>query len=360
MVDHLPGRFEVVALSAHSNIDLLEEQARAHEVGRVAVVDLDAAQRLATRAPDLEVLSGFGGLCALAQMEGVDQLVIAVVGAAGLRPTYLAIDAGKQVALANKEALIAGGALLMGLARERGVALLPIDSEHCALFQCLHGEDPSRVRRLILTCSGGPFRDWSYEELGAVLPEQALSHPNWRMGAKITIDSSTLMNKGLEVIEAHWLFDLPVDKIEVVIHPQSLVHSMVEFVDGSILAQISEPNMVLPIQYAMTYPERLPGLLPPFDLTRCRQLDFSPPDRERFPCLSRAYEALEVGGTMPCYMNAANEILVGQFLSRRIGWREIGERLGRLMARHRVEREVSLDRLLAIDQQARQEAERLA
>lgn len=359
VVDHLPGRFEVVALSAYSNIDRLEEQARRYGARRVAVVEPAAAARLAARAGDLEVLSGLDGVCALAGSEGVDQVIAAIVGAAGVRPTYVAIDAGKEVALANKEALVLAGALLMERARERGATILPLDSEHSALFQSLHGEDPSRVRRLILTCSGGPFRECSEEQLRSVTVERALAHPNWSMGAKVTIDCSTLMNKGLEVIEARWLFDLPVDKIEVVIHPQSLIHSMVEYVDGSIMAQMAEPDMVLPVQYAMTYPERLPGLLEPFDFTRARRLDFLPPNKERFPCLSLAYRALEVGGTLACYMNAANEVLVNRFAEGAIGWREIGERLERLMASHQVESEVSLDRLLEIDQQARREAERM-
>jgi len=357
VVDHLKGSFQVVALSAHTQIDLLESQARRYSVARVAVVDGEAAERLAARAPDLDVLSGLDGVCELAQMEEVDQVVAAIVGAAGVRPTYAAIESGKQVALANKESLVCAGHQLMELAGRTGAVILPVDSEHSALFQCLHGEDPSRVRRLLLTCSGGPFRDFSAEQLQDVTVEGALAHPNWEMGPKVTIDSSTLMNKGLEAIEAHFLFGLPMDKIEVVVHPQSVVHSLVEFIDGSIMAQMGPHDMVLPIQYALTYPERSRGMVAPFDFTQGLQLDFLGPDDQRFPCLGLAYRAMEAGGTLPCYMNGANERLVEQFVDGEIGWTDIGRRLERLMESHAVEASASLDRLLEIDRQARREAE---
>jgi 1-deoxy-D-xylulose-5-phosphate reductoisomerase len=234
--------------------------------------------------------------------------------------------------------------------------MIPVDSEHSAVYQCLHREDPASVRRIILTSSGGPFREWEQERLMRIMPEDALKHPNFAMGAKVTIDSSTLMNKGLEVIEAYWLFGVKLDQIEVVIHPQQKIHSMVEFIDGSIMAQMCEPDMLVPIQYAMTYPERCQGLLPPYDFIRNSRMDFYQPNVAKFRCLDLAYEAVRAGGTLPCYMNAANEVLVNRFLKKEIAWSGISEKLERLMMRYRPSQDVSLESILAVDQLAREEA----
>ena len=251
---------------------------------------------------------------------------------------------------------VPGGAVVTALARKKGVKLIPIDSEHSAIFQCLQGEESASVDRLILTASGGPFRAYSDEQLEAITPDEALKHPTWTMGPKVTIDSSTLMNKGLEVIEAYWLFGIPVSKIDVVIHPQSIIHSMVEFVDGSIKAQMGEPDMILPIQYALTYPSRRVGMFQPFDFMKHPTLSFSVPDTDRFRCLGLAFEALRQGDSFPCYLNAANEVLVQRFLSREIPWKDIGKRLEKLLERHRPEKELTLDKIMSIDTEARQEA----
>jgi 1-deoxy-D-xylulose-5-phosphate reductoisomerase len=360
VVRHLGDRVRVVGLAAHTSIDLLEEQAGEFGVKRVAVCDLEAADRLRCRNSELEVLSGMEGVCALAATEEADLVVAAQVGSSGVLPVCHAIEAGKDVALANKETLVAAGGYVIPLAQEKGVSILPIDSEHSALFQALHGEDPSRVRKLILTASGGPFWHHSLQELQGLDVQRALSHPNYPMGQKNTIDSSTLMNKGLEVMEAHWLFGVPVERIEVVVHPQQIIHSMVEFVDGSIIAQMGPPDMLLPIQYALTYPERWPSLLTPFDFTRTHRLDFYPPDCERFQCLDLAYQALTTGHSAPCYLNAANEELVNQFLDKQFEWLEIGKRLERLMNSHRVETVTSIDSILEIDRRARRDVKGLA
>jgi 1-deoxy-D-xylulose-5-phosphate reductoisomerase len=270
-----------------------------------------------------------------------------------------AIEAGKDIALANKESLVSGGALVMNAVKDRGVSLLPIDSEHSAIFQCLNGESKARVSRLILTSSGGPFRNFSLEQLQAATVDQALCHPTWNMGAKVTIDSSTLMNKGLEVVEAHWLFDMPLEKIDVVIHPQSIIHSMVEFVDGAIMAQMGEPTMIVPIQYAITYPDRPPGLIKPFDFVKNHTLQFFTPDTDRFRCLRLAYESIRHGKSLPCYMNAANEVLVNRCLEKQIAWYEIPTKLEELMVRHSLQNVSSLDDILAVDHEARHEASKI-
>lgn len=355
VVRHLQGEIEVVGLAANKSLDLLEEQARAFGVKRVALGDGDAADRLRVRLPGVEVLAGMEGVCAIAAMEEADLVVAAQVGASGILPVCAAIEAGKDVALANKETLVAAGSYVMPLAKRQGVSILPIDSEHSALFQALQGEDPTKIRRLILTASGGPFWHHKPEELFGLCAKKALNHPNYRMGQKNTVDSSTLMNKGLEVMEAHWLFDVPVEQIEVVVHPQQVVHSMVEFVDGSIMAQMGEPTMLLPIQYALTYPTRRKSLLTPFDFTKAQRLDFYPPDNGRFRCLDLAFSALRRGGSAPCYLNAANEELVGQFLAGEFEWLEIGQRLEQLMASHRAESLGSMETILEVDRRARRD-----
>ncbi len=355
---HLGSDIQVVAIAARENIDLLEEQAREFAPRLIAVYNADKALELQRRLPGQTILSGMEGLLAVASHPEADMVISAMAGTVGLQPTIEAIRAGKDVGLANKEALVSGGALIMQLVAEKGVKLLPIDSEHSAIFQCLKNEPARSVRRIILTSSGGPFRTWTDQQLENVTIEQALNHPTWKMGPKVTIDSSTLMNKGLEVIEAYWLFGVDLDQIDVVVHPQSIIHSLVEFSDYSMLAQMGEPSMIVPIQYAMTYPDRQPGLLKPFDFVKNSKLEFSVPNKHTFRCLALAYEALRQGGSLPCYMNAANEVLVERFLKGEISWKEIGIQLEVLMNRHAVVAIDSLDIILAVDALAREEAAR--
>lgn len=346
-------QIRVVALAAHSNIDLLEQQAKEFNPCLVAVFEKQKAQELQKRVPQIKVLGGMEGLVAAASCVEADFVVSAIAGTLGLQPTVEAIKAGKSIGLANKESLVSGGALVMSLAKEKGVQIIPIDSEHSAIFQCLHGENSKQVRRLILTASGGPFRSYSLAELHSVTVDQALCHPNWKMGSKVTIDCSTLMNKGLEMIEAHWLFAVPPEKIEVVFHPQSIVHSMVEFTDSAIIAQMSMPTMTIPIQYALTYPQRQPGFEQPFDFSKQTSLQFYPPDFEKFRCLKLAFNAMNRGGSMPCFMNAANEVLVTRFIEKKIPWLAIGTQLERLMDAHSVEHIESIEHLIVIDKEAR-------
>ncbi len=345
--------YEVSVLAAHSNIDLLETQAKQLRPKCIAVFDKDKGRELQRRLPDMNVVFGLEGLIEAATLPEVDFVVSAIVGAAGIVPTLKAIEAGKTIGLANKEVLIAAGELVMGAAKKQGVQILPIDSEHSAIFQCLQGECPTTVKRLILTASGGPFWSHSKERLQTITREEALNHPTWKMGKKITIDSSTLMNKGLEVIEAKFLFHTPIEKIDVVIHPQSIVHSFVEYVDGSLISQMGVHDMRVPIQYALTYPERKKGIAPCFDFQRWSKLEFFTPDLEKFPCLRLAYEAAKVGGTLPCFMNGANEALVDQFLAGKIGWIEIGQKLETLMEAHKAYPQESLEALLEVDKEAR-------
>lgn len=281
---------------------------------------------------------------------------MAIAGMEALTPTLQAIHSGKTIGLANKEILVSAGELITQLARDKGVFLIPIDSEHSALFQCLEGKKPHEVRRLILTASGGPFRTFSKERLAQVTLEETLRHPTWNMGKKITVDSSTLMNKGLEMIEAYWLFQVPLEKIDVIIHPQSIVHSFVEFVDGTLLAQLSPPDMWYPVQYALTYPERKKKDSPPFDFRRYGHLEFFPPDHAKFPTLRLAKDALEKGGSFPCYLNAINEVLVTRFLKRNISWQGIIQRLELLMSQHQKNALFSLEEVIVTDQKAREEA----
>lgn len=356
VIRHLGEGYRVVALAVHSQIDRLEQQIHAFNPEVVAVYDEKKALELQARVPHVPVLAGMDGLLAVASHSNTNFVISAMSGTIGLAPTLAAINAGKTIGLANKEALVTGGALVKECANRMNVSLLPIDSEHCAIFQCLQGEKKHDVRRLILTASGGPFRSYTPDQLNNVTVAQALNHPTWKMGPKITIDSSTLMNKGLEVIEAHWLFDIPIEQIEVVIHPQSLVHSMVEFNDLSTIAQISEPSMVLPIQYCLTHPDRHPGLLKPLDLTKARTLEFFPPDITKFRCLALAFEAIRQGGSLPAYMNAANEILVERFLKGEFSWPEIGSKLESLMEKHPIIPIPTHETITAIDSLARQQA----
>lgn len=350
-------KFQVSALAARSNIDLLEQQAREFLPEIVAVYDKEKALELQKRLPHTTVLGGMDGLIAAAEHASSDMVLTATVGLLSLKPTIAAITAGKNIGLANKETLVAGGSLITQLAQAHNVKLIPIDSEHTAIFQCLEGEQHKSIERIILTASGGPFRLFTDEQLENVTVEQALNHPSWKMGPKVTIDSSTLMNKGLEAIEAHWLYQLPPEKIDIIVHPQSTIHSMVEFIDRSIIAQLSENSMTIPVQFAMSYPERHPRALPPFDFAKNSQLHFSPVDRKKFPCVELAYEAMRQGGSLPCYMNAVNEVLVEKFIAREISWKDIARTLEYLMSRHKVIPADSFDTILAIDAQAREDAQ---
>jgi 1-deoxy-D-xylulose-5-phosphate reductoisomerase len=316
IVDAFPDRFGVVGLAAGRNVERLAEQVARHRPRVVSVADEDSLARLG-RLVDLTGVTarvGVDGMVEVATHGDADMAVAAAVGAVGLVPTYRALEAGKDVALANKETLVMAGELMLARAAETGARLLPIDSEHCALHQCLDGRGPDEIRRLLLTASGGPFRNRPRETFDGITREEALAHPTWKMGPKITIDSATMMNKGLEVIEARWLFGVPPERIQVVIHPQSIIHSMVEFVDGTVLAQVSVTDMRVPIQYALSYPERWDAAIGGMDFSKAMQLELGPPDVEKFPCLGHAYRALEVGGTAAAALNAANEVAVAAFL----------------------------------------------
>lgn len=348
--------FSVVAIAAKSNIDLLEKQAHEFSPKLIAVFDEKAAKVLQTRLPHIPVLSGDYGLKAVAAFEEANFTMLAMTGSAGIIPAIAAIEAKKQIGLANKEAMISAGELISTLAKKNGVTLIPVDSEHSALFQCLRNEKVGQVRRLILTASGGPFFQKSLTELSQVTLDEAMRHPNFRMGPKVTIDSSTLMNKGLEMIEAKWLYGIEPSKIEAVIHPQQRIHSCVEFVDGSILAQMSEPDMLFPIQYALTYPERKEGLLPPYDFTKNGHLTFFEPDKKKFRCLDLAIQAMHKGKSYSCFLNAANEVLVDQFLKGKISWSQIGEKLDQLISSHDPKNLLTLEAILEVDRKAREKA----
>lgn len=355
VIRHLGEGYEITALAAHSNINLLEQQIKEFSPKIAAVFDEQAAGILKTKVA-CKVVSGIDGIIEAACFADSNFVISAMSGTSGLIPTIAAINAGKDIALANKESLVSAGELVMSLCKEKKVRLLPIDSEHSALFQCLQGNSMENINRLILTASGGPFLTYSKEQLENITVAEALNHPNWKMGPKITIDSSTLMNKGLEVIEARWIFDIPLEKIDVVVHPQSIIHSMIEYQDGSIMAQMGEPLMIVPIQYALTYPDRKPGLLKPFDFIRHGKLEFTFPDVNKFRCLSLAYEALNKGGSMAGFMNAANEVLVSRFIQNKISWKQIGQKLEKLMEKHIVHPVLSIEAVLEVDSRARQEA----
>ncbi len=349
----LPEQFEVVGLAAMSRIEPLIDQARLHGVKTIAVADVQSARIAADRAPDLTVWSGAEGIERMAAGEGVDTVLCALVGMAGLRPVLAALERGTDVALATKEVLVAAGGRVTALARRTGAHILPVDSEHSAIFQCLQGQSVGRVKRLVLTASGGPFAARADIDFEKVTVAEALNHPRWNMGKKVTVDSATLMNKGLEIMEAHWLFDVPLDRIDVVIHPESIVHSMVEFIDGSVLAQMSPPDMRYAIQYALTWPGRFDGGLPPLDLVKVSPLHFKSPDPSRFPGLSLARSAAATGGTMPAVLNAANEEAVSLFLEGRIPFAGIWRTVEVVMARHHSIRDPELEAILDADRWAR-------
>ncbi len=348
-----PEKFRVVALAANSSVEALEAQVRAHRPRLAVVADASAGADLPT-TPGTRWLSGRAALLEAAEAPDAQVVVNAMVGAAGLEPTVRALAAGKRLALANKESLVAGGPLVLEAAESGGGELVPIDSEHSAILQCLEGCTPSSVSRIVLTASGGPFRRWGAEELETVRPEDALNHPTWDMGAKITIDSATLANKALEVIEAHFLYGMPYDRIDAVVHPQSIIHSFVELVDGSVMAQLGFPTMELPILYALSYPRRVEdGALRTFDPVQASPLTFEEVDRDRFPLFGLGEEAGRRGGTAPAVYNAANEIAVGAFLDRRIGFGEIAGVVEQTLSESAAEPVVSVEHLLEADARAR-------
>ncbi len=357
VVEDLPDRIQLVGLAAGGNVELLVDQARRFAPRMVSIKDpahVTGVQQ--ALGPAVRVQSGREGLLELATMPEADIVLIAIVGTAGLQPALAAIRAGKDIAIASKEILVMAGEIVMTEARRQGVKVLAVDSEHSAIFQCLDGRPPGSIRRLVLTASGGPFRDTPKEEFPAITVERALKHPSWTMGRKITIDSATLFNKGLEMIEARWLFDVGIGRVGVVVHPQSVIHSMVEFVDGSILAQMSTPDMCLPIQYALTYPERVPSSRVQTNLAALGRLSFEEPDEERFPALRLARRAGEVGGTLPAVMNAANEIAVEAFCRHEMSFDRIAATVAAVMNRHQAVAHPSLDEILAADAWARQAA----
>jgi 1-deoxy-D-xylulose-5-phosphate reductoisomerase len=361
IVQRFPREFRIAGLTAGNNIDKLEEQIRAFTPRVVAVSQEAAAVTLRQRCADLpvEILSGEAGIAQVASLPEAELVISAIVGAAGLVPTLTAIRSGKHIALANKEPMVMAGKLMQEEAHKHGVRIFPVDSEHSAIFQSLEGHRLEDVRRLILTASGGALWTVAKDELQHVTPERALKHPNWKMGAKITIDSATLMNKGLEVVEARWLFDIPESRIEVMVHRESIIHSLVEYEDRSMIAQLGLPDMRTPISYAMRYPERLPLDLPSLDLTEIGTLSFCKPDHDRFPCLNLGYESLRTGGTMPATMNAANEIAVDAFLNGGIRFTEIAEVIRQTMDAHTPKAVSSLEDALEADRWAREKAESL-
>jgi 1-deoxy-D-xylulose-5-phosphate reductoisomerase len=361
VVEKYPERFTVVALAAGNNVELFEQQIRQFKPSIVSVISERSADDLKKRCSDLSVriFTGVEGMIQVASADEADITVSAIVGTAGLVPTMAAIHAGKDIALANKEVLVTAGELVMSACRSRGVRILPVDSEHSAIFQCLLAGASVDIKKLVLTASGGPFRSLAKKEFARITTAQALNHPNWSMGRKITIDSATLMNKGLEVIEARWLFDIAPGKITVLVHPQSIVHSMVEYHDGAVVAQLGMPDMKGPIAYALSYPERLPGVSPALDLARVGTLTFEEPDLDRFPCLAYAVEALQTGGSMPAVLSAANEVAVSYFLEEDIRYADIARVIRSTMDAHTPSNIGTVEDALRADLWARQEAEKI-
>ena len=357
VIEHHKEKLCVEVLTANKQADLLIEQALKFDPNAVVIADKSQYQKVkeALSSTDIKVFAGQEALEDIVQMETIDIVLTAIVGFAGLRPTIKAIEAKKPIALSNKETLVVGGELITKLSIENSVPIIPVDSEHSAIFQCLAGEFYNPIEKIILTASGGPFLGKTKDELNNITPKEALNHPNWVMGNKVTIDSATLMNKGLEVIEAKWLFDLSVDKIEAVIHPQSVIHSMVEFEDGSVKAQMGLADMRLPIQYALTYPERLKTNFPKFNILDFPNLSFLKPDTETFPCLSLAYQAIQKGGNMPTIMNAANEIAVEAFLRGGIGFLEIPEIIANAMSKYNFIAKANVNDFFETDKEVREE-----
>ena len=358
VVRHLSGKFKVFALAAHRSTEQLAEQIREVQPQVVCVADSAKADQLAAICRENaiavpEIVTGDTGLCAIASASQVDIVVSGAVGAAGLAPTWAAVQAGKTVALANKESMVLAGDRLRSMSLETGARIIPVDSEHSAIDQCLRSGQSHEVKRLILTASGGPFRETPTDRMKFVTPADALNHPTWRMGPRITIDSATMMNKGLEVIEARWLFGVPGNQVDILVHPQSIVHSMVEFTDGSVIAQLGTTDMRQPIQYALTYPERLESCVPSLDWSQAMKLDFFPPDPQRFPCVGLAYRAMECGGTAPAVLNAADEIAVEAFLQERIRFTDIARTIESTLEAHGGGGNVTLESVMAADSWAR-------
>jgi len=359
VAEDLPDRIRLLGLAAGNNAELLLEQARKHRPEAISINHPEKARDLGKFfGAATQVYSGDEGLIKLATLPSADIVLIAIVGTAGLKPALAAIRAGKDIAIASKEILVMAGEIVMSEARQHGVRVLAVDSEHSAIFQCLDGKPSSSVRKLWLTASGGPFRNTPKEEFPNITVERALKHPSWVMGRKITIDSATLFNKGLEMIEARWLFDIGMERVGVLVHPQSIVHSMVEFVDGALLAQLSTPDMCLPIQYALTYPDRAPSERVQTNFAKLGSLTFEEPDAERFPALKLARRAGEAGGTLPAVLNAANEVAVEAFVNRKINFPQITEIVRRTMEAHKVVLHPALEQILEADARARREAAR--
>ncbi len=355
------GRFKVLGLAAGGNVNLLEKQIKEFNPEYVALFDEKKADllRKRLRRSKLKIYSGLDGIIKIATMPETEMVVSAIVGAAGLFPTFAAIEKGKDIALANKESLVIAGELFIKKAREKKVSVIPIDSEHSAIFQCINGAENHKIKKIILTASGGPFLNYLAKKLKKVSISEALNHPNWKMGPKITIDSATLMNKGLEVIEAHWLFGIDWKRIDVVIHPESIIHSMVEFVDTSIIAQMGLPDMRVPISYALNYPERVPTSLPTLNLAKQKPLTFKQPDYKRFPCLKYAFHALQIGKTMPAVLNAANEVAVQAFLDGSISFTGIPKIIQMTIKKHTPKKLKEISDIMRADQWARAEATKL-
>ncbi len=358
VAEAFPSRFRIIGLAVHCRFERALEQARQFHVQRIAVADPESARRCAEQAPpDVKVLSGPAGVEELAAWEEADTVLAAIVGMAGLRPVLAALYRGTDVALATKEALVVAGPIILAACAKTGARLLPVDSEHCAVFQCLDSRPAGQVRRLILTASGGPFVNKPNIDFDKVTVAEALKHPRWNMGRKISVDSATMMNKGLELMEAHWLFRIDLDRIDTLIHPESIVHSLVEFIDGSMLAQLSVSDMRFAIQYALAYPERMDGGLPALDLAALGGLHFTRPDEQRFPCLTLARAAARAGGTMPAVLNAANEVAVQEFLNGRLAFAGIWRLVEQVIGRHTPTTEPDLEAVFQADQWARREAD---
>jgi len=353
VVDWFPDDFRFVALAAQSNVDLLAQQVEKYRPEVAVIYDENRYRQLKDKIPSFkgEILTGMEGLVRAATLDAADLVLTAVSGVIGLLPTIKAIEAGKDIALANKETLVAGGSIVMDLAGKRGIKILPVDSEHSAIFQCL--EEGQEIEKILLTASGGPFRGMDREQMDQITPAMALRHPTWHMGKKITIDSATMMNKGLEVIEARWLFNVPFDDITVVVHPQSIIHSMVQYQDGSILGHLGKTDMRIPIQYAFTYPKRRKNNLTRIDFAQLANITFEAPDFDKFPCLKIAFEAGRAGGTYPTVMNAANEVLVDLFLREKIGFLDIPVFIDRVLHKHESKENPTLEDILQSDRWAR-------
>lgn len=357
MIRQFPEEFKVVGLTANKNSELLLKQIKEFKPKAVAIMDSSKVDELLNFS-SCQVYSGIEGLNKIATLMEADTVVNALVGSVGIEPTYNAIKSKKNVALANKETLVAAGSVIMEEVKKNNVKMMPIDSEHSAIFQCLNGENINEVKKITITCSGGPFRNYAKKQLENVTVKDALKHPTWNMGNKITIDSATLMNKGFEVIEAHWLYGMDYEKIQIVIHPQSIIHSLVEFADSSVTAQLGLPDMKIPIQYALSYPKRFSNNFQSLDLSKIKNLEFVEPDFETFPCLKYAYESGNIGGTMPAVMNAANEIAVHAFLENKIRFLDIERIIKKMMDGHNVIKNPDLQEILEIDRKTKDETKR--